>query len=171
MSDVFIGIFYFLATLGVALFGACLLFKPQRFYPLISRPLFGRTSMAQGRDSAESDVNSGRKLGVIMLISGAFMFIMPLVIAVKNPGNDSISPVSPPTHYSQPESWGSYFVWFLFLCVGCFLAIRPLPILNYFRSKRAQPAIPSGANLIGPRVVGVVIILVALFGLIQVVRH
>jgi hypothetical protein len=171
MRDLLIGLFYFLTTLGVAVFGVCLIYRPKRFYPLVSRPLLGRTSTAHVRDSDESDEQSGRKLGIIMMILGTFMFLMPLVIALKNPGNATNPGVPPDTHYSQPGRWGSYVFWFIFLCIGCSMAIKPLPILNYFRSKQSRLAVLTQTDLIGPRVVGVIVILIALFGLLQVARH
>jgi hypothetical protein len=171
MRDLLIGVGYFLTTAWVTFYGVCLLLNPRRFSTFLSRPLFARRSMEQVQDWTERDGRYWRKQGVVMAVSGMFMFLMPLVIAVMHP-DDVVSPTTTPEpHHSIASGWPSYVVWSLFLCLGISLVANPLSVLRYFRPDKKSITSNSSDASLGPRIVGGVVILIALFGLFQVARH
>src|ERR1700722_1657418 len=171
MRDLLIGLGYFLGTASVMSYGICLLLNPERFSAFLSRPLFARRSTEQAQDWTERDGRYWRKQGLIMAVSGMFMFLMPLVIAVMHP-NDVVSPTpNPEPHPSIESGWPSYLVWSLFLCLGISLVTNPLSVLRYFRPDKKSITSNSSDASLGPRIVGGVVILIALFGLFQVATH
>jgi len=171
MRDILIGLGYFLTTLGIAIYGICLILKPQRYSLFLSRPLFARHLAKSASDWTESDKHKLRNNGIVMLILGAFMFLMPLVVAVTSPENAINPAVTPQAPHSEQNRWGSYIMLLLFLCLGGSLAIRPLPVLNYFRQKQSRLVALSRRDSMGPRFVGLFMIFAALWGLYQVGRH
>jgi hypothetical protein len=171
MRDLLIGVGYFLTTAWVAFYGFCLLLKPQRFSAFLSRPLFTRRSMEQVQDWTERDSRYWRKMGFIMVVSGMFMFLMPLVIAVRHPDGVVIPSTIPQPHHSIASGWLSYAVWLLILCLGTLLVANPLSVLGYFRPEKRSIASNSSDGSLGPRMVGGVVILIALLGLFEVASH
>jgi len=166
MRDLLIGLGYFLTTAWCMVYGVCLVFNPRRFSTLISRPVFGRRSTEQIQDWTQNDNRYWRKIGVVTAAGGAFMFFRPLLSSLMVAKDGSSATIAPQLHDATSAGWVSYGVWLLFLCLGISLVARPSKVLNYF--SRHQKIQITSTSLMAPRIVGGVVILIALLGLFQV---
>ncbi len=169
MRDLLIGFGYFGFCLLVAISGVCLIVKPRRFSLWFSRPLLGRRS-EESQEWSEVDASHWRTEGILRAIGGAFMFLLPILFAVHS-RTDRDSSAAPQVPQFHSIHWIDYLFFTSVLCFGSALIAKPLRMLRFFHSKERPIVSSSPRDLIGPRIVGVLFILFALFCLVQVGRH
>jgi ABC-type Fe3+ transport system permease subunit len=159
MRDLLIGFGYFGVVLLIALLGLGLIVQPQRYHVFLSRARFARSNRSYDLQPAER--RHWRMIGVVMLILGSFMFLLPLT-ALDTP---QVAPNSHP--HTEPNGWPSALIWILFLVMGVCLALKPKFMLGLFRSNRNQKDISEENSLTPARVIGVLFALGALFVLVH----